>query len=190
MRRAVTMLLFGLIAALPQAVQAGTVLSVLLDNGGIRQSDYVGAPIIGSGQLSFDETLTDGTYPMLSLSNLQFSFTVGGSSFTSADNYVFIDPSVELVIYGSSFYFDGSDTGPIYGGVVEIVNASSEFISFERSGFDPAPYNLFLAYTVGGVISGIYGVTPEPSTWCLALTGVVFGMARTIRRRRPAPAKS
>ena len=190
MRCAFTVLLFGLIAALPQAVQAGTVLSVLFDNGGFRESDYVGAPIIGSGQLSFDETLTDGNYPLLSLTNLQFSFTVGGSTFTSADPSVWIDPTADLVIYGSHFYFDGPGPGPYTGGVVEILNASGELIAFEPSNLSPALYNFYIAQTSAGVFSGIYGATPEPSTWCLALTGAVVGMARTIRRRRAAPAKS
>jgi len=182
-------LLFVLVASLPQPVQAGTVLSVLLDNDGFRQSDYVGATMIGSGQLSFDETLTDGTYPLLSLTNLQFAFTVGSSTFTSADPYVYIDPNADLVIYGSSFYFFGPPTAPISAGVVEILNPSSELIAFEPFDFSPAPTNLYYAQTSTGIFRGIYGVTPEPSTWCLALTGAVVGMARTIRRRRAAYAK-
>lgn len=189
MRRAFAALLFGLVASLPLSVQAGTVLSVLFDNGGFRESDYVGAPIIGSGQLSFDETLTDGNYPLLSLTNLQFSFTVGGSTFTSADPYVWIDPTADLVIYRSHFYFDGPGPAPISVGVVEIGNASG-FIAFEPSVFSPAPYNLYYAETSAGEFFGIYGATPEPSTWCLAVSGAVLGLAGTIRRRRAAHAKS
>lgn len=189
MRRAFAALLFGLVASLPLSVQAGTVLSVLFDNGGFRESDYVGAPIIGSGQLSFDETLTDGNYPLLSLTNLQFSFTVGGSTFTSADPYVWIDPTADLVIYGSHFYFDGPGPSPLTGGVVDIGNASG-FIAFEPSGLSPAPYNLYIAQTSAGEFFGIYGATPEPSTWCLAVSGAVLGLAGTIRRRRAAHAKS
>ncbi|MFN7766073.1 MAG: hypothetical protein ACK5UC_02575, partial [Planctomycetaceae bacterium] len=71
---------------------------------------------------------------------------------------------------GRQFYFDGSEATPYYG-ALDIVNGHGEVLSFEPNWFTAAPWNL---YSTSTGFEGTYGITPEPTTWCLALSGAVY----------------
>lgn len=167
---------------------SGTSFSVLFD----ATFDRTLTPgFVGTGTLSFDESLGDGSYALNSLTNLAFNFTVIGQSFTIADLFTDINP-VNLVIYnsGTDFYFDGGlNDGPL-GGTLGFIKGASVGADFEpnHGGFAPAPFNLYGVFDLGtsSIVFGTYGVVPsaapEPSAVFLFAIGGLVMAARRFRR--------
>lgn len=162
--------------------KAGMVFNILLDNAGWRNTECVSPPIVGHGQLSFDNDLSDGSYLLVTLTNLQFSVTVASETWTQNDTAVF-DLDTKIVIYGSGtrFSFDGAGTTTSTGGALEVFNGNGEWISVEPAA--PGAIHDDLYATSTGY-AGVYGTTPEPSSWCLALSGGLLGLMAAARRRR------
>lgn len=189
MRRVLWAVLVGIgVLSLDSAsAHAGMVFDFLLDNNGWRNTEYVSPPIVGSGRLSFDNDLADGSYLLVTLQNLSFSVTVASETWTESDTAVF-DLDTKIVIYGSGtrFSFDGAGTTTPTGGALEIFNANGEWISVEPGAPGAVHDDL---YDTSTGYRGVYGVLPEPSSWCLTLTGAALGLLGTWHRRRVASGK-
>jgi len=172
----------------PSPATAGMIFNILFDDSGYRPDAlFVEPPVVGSGQLSFSNDLVDGSYPLLSLTDLAFSITLGGETWTETDTVSF-DPDTEIVIenFGRQFYFNGSGNTTPTGGAVEVYKSNGEFLSFEPTWFSAVPWNL---YGTSTGYFGVYGVTPEPTSWCLALTGALCGLLAAKRGRRTQKAE-
>lgn len=162
--------------------KAGMVFNFLFDNNGYRNTEYVSPPIVGNGQMSFDNDLPDGSYLLVTLTNLQFSVTVGTETWTQNDTAMF-DLDTKVVIYGSGtrFSFDGAGTTVPTGGALEVINGNGAWISVEPAAPGAIHDNLYATSTG---YAGVYGILPEPSSWCLALSGGLLGLVAAARRRR------
>lgn len=118
----------------------------------------------------------------MTLQNLQFSVTVASETWTQSDTAMF-DLDTKIVIYGSGtrFSFDGAGTTTPTGGALEVFNSNGAWISVEPAAVGAIHDDLYATSTG---YQGVYGVTPEPSSWCLTLTGAAVGLLGTWRRRR------
>ena len=172
--------LVSCLVSLPIPARAGMIFPILFDTN-FQNANFVAPPFVGVGQLSFSNDLPDGSYPLASLNDLAFSATIGGETWTEADTVSF-QPGTAIVIdnSGRQFYFDGSEATP-YSGALDIVNGHGEVLSFEPNWFTAAPWNL---YSTSTGFEGTYGITPEPTTWCLALSGAVYCLVAAQQRQR------
>jgi len=188
----------GLVSGAPPA-NAGMIFTTHFDNTSDRT---LSLPYVGSGVLSFDNDLLDGTYAWSTLTNLVFSFAVGGESFSLTD---IITPTTApgLTIYqsGTDWYFDGNQGNPedTDDGAVDFKNSNGALASFEPNNldqpFDAPPFNRYYVVTsldaldAGDGFFGTYGVhptaVPEPGTLTLlAMGGLLVCMLGAWRRRR------
>ena len=164
-------------------VNAGMIFSVVFDD---TFDSTLTPPFVGSGTLSFDDNLPDGSYLLNGLTNLAISFTFGVETFTLAD-LVGADPlalSVAIFNSGTDFYFDGPPS-TFFGGAADFVNSNGAILSTQPNDFGPPPWNLYFFSLPGGTggFAGTYGAVPEPGT--MTLCGV-FGLmaAMTAWRRK------
>jgi hypothetical protein len=186
----------GLVSGAPPA-NAGMIFTTHFDNTSDRT---LSLPYVGSGVLSFDNDLLDGTYAWSTLTNPAFSFAVGGASFSLAD-ITTSTAALGLTIYqsGTDWYFDGPAAGSFTGGVVDFENSNGALASFEPTDleppFDAPPFNRYGVVTsldaldAGDGFFGTYGVhptaVPEPGTLTLlAMGGLLVCMLGAWRRRR------
>jgi hypothetical protein len=139
-------------------------------------------PFVGSGTLSFDGNLADGTYLLSSLNNLAMSFSFDSDTFTDAD---ISNPatSLSLTLYqsGTRFYFDGSESNTDYGGSLDFINSAGRYLSIQPNNLDlSTPYNLYQTDD----FFGTYGVvtTPIPAAAWLFGSGLLglMGFGRKI----------
>lgn len=188
----------GLVSGAAPA-NAGMIFATHFDNTFDRT---LSLPYVGSGVLSFDNDLVDGTYAWSTLTNPAFSFAVGGESFSLAD-IISSTTALGLTIYqaGTDWYFDGpSLEDSALGGVVEFENSNAAFAAFEpnnieRPPFNAPPFNRYIAAPSmdegyeDGSFFGTYGVNPtavpEPGTLTLlAVGGSLVCVLGAWRRRR------
>jgi len=178
---AVRCVLLSCLLCLPIPAMAGMVFQVGFDNTFDIGAIDATPPYVGSGELSFDNNLADGSYLLTSLSNLSFSFTIGGETWTEADS-VFFDPDTEIVIFntGRRFYFNGVGNSTPEGGSFDVINSNSHILTFEPNDFAAPPFTLYVTPDY----FGNFGSIPEPSTWVLAATGSLFGLLAAKRRHK------
>ena len=186
----------GLVSGAPPA-NAGMIFATHFDNTFNRT---LSPPGVGSGVLSFDNDLEDGTYAWSTLTNPAFSFAVGGASFSLAD-ITTSTTALGLTIYqsGTDWYFDGPYSEESFaGGAVEFENSNGALAAFEPN-FGSPPFNLYVVATSWEVVDsdleiydgflGTYGVNPtavpEPGTLTLlAMGGLLVCVLGAWRRRR------
>ncbi len=180
----------GLVSSASSA-NAGMIFATNFD---VTLDRTLNPPYVGSGVLSFDDMLADGTYLLSGLTNPAFSFTFGGESFTLAD-VTASTPALAVTIYqsGTDWYFDGPVAPTsIFLGAVDFTNSNGFTTAFEPNSF-PMSTPPFNQYTVGTQASGpffggTYGVNPtavpEPGTLTLCAMGGLVFVAGAWRRRR------
>lgn len=182
---------FGLIwVALAAPAQSGTIFNVNFDDTFGRDLD---APFVGSGTISVDDVLSDGTYPLGSLTNFEASFTIGTSVWTQADLATSITSALVVYDSGTEFYFAGSGAGDLKLGSVEFFNGSQRLVFENDMTTLGTPYNQYSVFESGTLVpafSGTYGAeaasatVPEPAGLAvLSLLGVV-GIGSLRRRRK------
>ena len=176
----------GLVSGASSA-NAGMIFATNFDNTPDRN---LSPPYVGSGVLSFNNMLSDGTYLLSSFANLAFSFTFGGESFTLLD-ISSSTPSLAVTIYqsGTDWYFDGPNVP--FRGAVEFTNVNKAIVTFFPNDFPGAvpPFNLFFAEIGPDIFFGTYGVNattavPEPGTLTLCAIGGLGCVIGVWRRRR------
>ena len=187
MRTALKVVVFGFGAAMSVLVSRAESFSVQFTD-----SFSPGGAIIGTGTLSFDGVYGDGTYLISSLTNFDVNFTIGGTTFTTANIDTSNQAYQEVVIYngGTEFYFDsaGSNYGTTYSGSVDFTGPASYSLTTEPNGFGPTPLDLYHASTADGSYFGTYEeVTPEPTTLVLLGTGLAGMFVRRLRRAGSSP---
>ncbi len=185
-------LLCGLVCGLAlvsgaASANAGMIFATNFDNTFDRTLNPL---YVGSGVLSFDEMLADGTYLLSSLTNLAFSFTVGGETFTLADLSA-STASLGLTVYqsGTDFYFDGPVAPTsFFFAAFEFTNSNGAMIGFEPNDVgNIPPCNMYRAFTPTDMFLGTYGVNasvPEPGTLTLCAFGGLGCVVAAWRRRR------
>ncbi len=138
--------------------------------------DYtVTAPFVGQGEVSFNNTLADGTYLLSSLQNLSISFTIDTTTFTNNNYNGTPDPSTSIVLLngGTDFYFLGDGATSGQNGAVDFILGNNT-LTTEPSYYGTAPYDLFQANINGVSYSGTYGTAvPEPTSIALLVAGLL-----------------
>ena len=149
------------------------------------------APFTGTGVVSFDGPIKDGSFPMDSFANIQMNFDFGSlASFTEQD---IATPTDEVVLVisdgGQRLQFSSiglGGTGP-FAGAIDFVSGDMGFgLSTEPPGFGG---NLDL-YFVADIFSGtmpLFGnyagtLVPEPSALSSAFAGALLLFIRRKRR--------
>jgi len=169
-------------------VASAAVFNIDFDN---TFDNTLSPPFVGSGIFSFDGTATDGTYNLTSLSNYEFDFTVGSSTFTNTDISTSDIGEVQVVIYdsGSQIYFSNSDSsgfgnGPLSGSI-DFTGTSGDYLTFEPPAFGSPPLDLYGAEdSNGNSYEGTYGATsvPEASSDLGNLFLISLGVGYLFRR--------
>lgn len=174
---------------MPAPVRAGMVFDVFFDYNRfddlpIGGKPYPDPPFIGSGYLSIDDDLPDGSYLFDGLTNLAFDFAIWSFRWRETDELTY-DPSLRVVIYdsGRNFYFLGvSDAG----GALSVRNQHWVDLSFEPSWYTPPPNNYYLVlYGPHLMARGTYGAARPPVPAPLPAAGALaaFSWSRRLRRR-------
>jgi hypothetical protein len=158
--------------------------------------------VLGSGNISFDGSVADGTYLLSNLTGLSVTFSIGGETFNNANMDTSNFPHVEVVIYGggADYYFstdctstpsDTSCYGPKTGSLDFNDSSNGSFFTTEPNYVGPAPLDLFMASVNVAATDpsymGIYGqaaTSPVPEPASLLLIG--SGLAAIVARRRRA----
>lgn len=148
-------------------------------------------PSQGTGVISFDDNLADGTYLISTLTNFYFSATISGETWTMAD--LITDPTPLGVTiftkYGGrrDIFLDGPGQGSISGSTT-FVNSNNMFFSTEPNDLGSpfvVPHDRWLvgAFPNSALVGGNYGVhpVPEPGTWMIYIVYLLGGFG-SLRR--------
>ncbi|MFB2936251.1 PEP-CTERM sorting domain-containing protein [Aerosakkonemataceae cyanobacterium BLCC-F154] len=129
-------------------------------------------PLVGTGTFSFDGDPGDGTFALTSLSNFNFSFNIGGNSFTNTD---IATPLVNILVNigtnGSDRFVNFGGSGGPFGGSIDFLNTNS--LSFQP-GFGSLYFSGANFGTYQGIVQADVTPVPEPST-ILGLLGLSLG---------------
>jgi hypothetical protein len=143
-------------------------------------------PSQGTGLISFDDDLADGTYLISTLTNFYFSATIAGETWTMAD--LVSDPTPLGVTiftkYGGrrDIFFDGPAQEPL-GGSANFVNSNNQYFATEPNDLSlpfVVPHDRWIVGTYSPHSSsggGNYGVhpVPEPGTWMIYIVYLLGG---------------
>ncbi len=148
-------------------------------------------PFQGTGVISFDDNLADGTYLISTLTNFYFSATISGETWTMAD--LITDPTPLGVTiftkYGGrrDIFLDGPMLG--YGSTT-FLNSNNRFLATEPNDLGlpfVVPHDRWIVGTFSPgytpLAGGNYGVhpVPEPGTWMIYIVYLLGGFA-SLRR--------
>lgn len=169
------------------AADAGTIFDVSFDG---TFNSTLTPPFVGSGTVSFDQVLGDGTYLLTGLNNLKMSFTIGADTWTYAD-IVAPNPSLSITIYdaGKNFYFNGPPSSSPFLGAADFINASGDGLTTQPNTVGSPPFNRYIVVSTTGVIlRGTYGVAtvPEPASILFVGMGALGLLWQGSRRRKIA----
>lgn len=145
-------------------------------------------PSLGTGTISFDDTLADGTYFVSTLTNFAFTATLNGQTWTMADlvsNPAPLAITIFTKMKGRDIYFDGPGQAPNNGSAT-FVNSGGYYLATEPNNLGPpSPHDLWIAGfgSSSATLAGNYGVypVPEPATWSVFAI-YLLGMAGSVRR--------
>ncbi|MEM7311559.1 MAG: hypothetical protein AAF497_00265 [Planctomycetota bacterium] len=151
----------------------------------------VADPFVGTGSMSFNETLSDGTYPLLDLTDLEINFQFGSDVFKNVD---IVTPLDEVLVVisdnGQSLNFsnvNGYGSGQFIGSIdfINPQNQSTLGLSTEPPDFG-GNLDLYLTVDATGYPQyfGNYGATlvPEPYTATMAFLAML-PLVSYLRRR-------
>ena len=181
-----------------QQASAAMTYQFMFDNRGLGQPPPPLPPFIGSGTLTIANNPGTGTFALNSLGGFSLSFTVGTSTFTTADIRTPISEVLVVITAtsaGQQVQFSnnsptGSGTGPV-GGSLDLMNAAGATLSFEPPAFGGT--NLYQLIAPGGTgllaagnYRGLSGASvPEPSSFALCALAGAVGLTVARARRQP-----
>jgi|SRR5208283_2113906 len=178
-------------------VQAQSALTDIFDGAGFETAwTGTGTPA-GTGTMSVDVTLANGTYNYsdLQADDLTFNFDLGGYTWTQND----LQPGTSglTVIVDNDFFAFAGSPDTTSGGSADFINAEFDHLSFSPAGWQNADSDYVFAYfatssdtvlNVNGQYAPVLGTLPPPATpvpepTTLAVAGL-SGLGLLLFRRR------